>query len=100
MIGSLKVVAIFFLLPPTVLTGRLARLATLGIGAVPLLSGIPGIGTEENRAVQAPALLDSRDHGLLTSGANDHANGGSRKENTSGRNKKEEKLMRMFRKKT
>jgi len=62
MIGPLKVVAVFFLLPPTVLTGRLARLATLGMGAVVLMPDISGIRTEQNRAMQAPALLDSRDH--------------------------------------
>jgi hypothetical protein len=89
MIGPLKVMAVFFLLPPTVLTGRLACLATLRTGAVLLMSGIPRVGTEQNRAMQAPALLDSRDHCLLTSGTNDHANGESGEEVTNGTSWKE-----------
>jgi len=62
MVGTLEIVAVFILLQPSALTGRLACLAAFGLGAIALMPGVARILTEENGAVRAPALLDSCGH--------------------------------------
>ena len=62
MVGALKVVAVFLLLPPAALTDRLACLATFGFGTELLMPGVARVRTEENRAVRTPALFDSFGH--------------------------------------
>jgi hypothetical protein len=62
MVGPLKIMAVFVLLLPAALTGRLACFAAFRLGAVLLMPGVSRIRTEENGAVRAPALLDSLGH--------------------------------------